>query len=102
MAYFPGWTYDTEAELKRMVGEKMSALGIAKKLGLTRNAVIGKCSRMGLQLDGDPRVTPDQRRALAGGRARQLTAKPDNDYRSPSTPRRFSWEEPLDTPSEHA
>ena len=55
------WKYDEIKKLHDFVVLKMTALQISKQLGVTRNAVIGKCRRLGLQLGGgkkevNPRV----------------------------------------------
>ncbi len=42
------WTEERVEKLKQLVGEKLSARLIADQLGCTRNAVIGKCHRLGL------------------------------------------------------
>lgn len=43
------WTDEKIAELTRLWDERLSAYIIAEKLGVTRNAVIGKVWRLGLQ-----------------------------------------------------
>jgi hypothetical protein len=48
------WAADTEAELIRLVGEGLSARAISKVMGrVSRNAVISKCRRIGLTLQGN-------------------------------------------------
>jgi GcrA cell cycle regulator len=42
------WTAEHCEELKRLWTAGMSATGIATELGLTRGAVLGKLSRLGL------------------------------------------------------
>jgi len=62
------WPEALEDRLRLLVAQNMSAGEISKVLRVTRNAVIGKCDRLGL--------------VLAGSRV------------APSPPRRFSWEAP--------
>lgn len=46
------WTEDDVEQLVRLVSDGRSARQIAAELGYSRNAVIGKCGRMGLRLAG--------------------------------------------------
>jgi GcrA cell cycle regulator len=64
MSALPTWTADRIAELKRLFDEGLTCSQIAREIDVTRNAVIGKLSRLGLN-------------------------RPRNDigYRRPSTPR---------------
>ena len=63
------WTPALIAELTRLWNnEKFSALAIAIELGITRNAVIGKARRLGLEsrphpINGRVAMTPEERRA---------------------------------------
>jgi GcrA cell cycle regulator len=52
------WTDERTAELKRLVAARLSASEIAKEMGggLTRNSIIGKCYRLGLELGGADKV----------------------------------------------
>lgn len=101
---FPGWTEDTEAVLRQGVEKGLSASEIAKVLGkgCTRNAVIGKVARLGLTLRGEqpPRPWPPKRRVLKPKIGRPSAPPPE--WGSPSAPRRFSWEQPLDPDAERA
>lgn len=56
--YGSHWTDDRVAELTRLVKARFSASEIAKAMGegLTRNSVIGKCRRLGLELGGADKV----------------------------------------------
>lgn len=62
--YGSDWAADTEDELTRLVGEGLSARAISKVMGLvSRNAVISKCRRMGLTLQGNkgrPSIVSDK------------------------------------------
>src|SRR4030095_1529295 len=60
----PTWTPDRIAQLKRLFDEGLTCSQIAREIDVTRNAVIGKLSRLGLN-----------------------RPKNDNGYRRPSTPR---------------
>jgi transposase len=44
-----GWTDEREATLKRLWPTAMSAVQIAREIGTTKNAVIGKAHRLGLK-----------------------------------------------------
>ena len=60
------WTPEAIEDLKKLALEGKSASHIAAALGVaSRNAVIGKASRMGVKLGGGERG-PGTRRALAG------------------------------------
>lgn len=48
------WDDDTVENIKKLVGDKISAEAIGEKLGLTRSQVLGICWRRGIQL-GDQR-----------------------------------------------
>ncbi len=47
----PPWEED-HAELVRLARQRLSAAQIGRKLGRTRNAVIGRCYREGVRLYG--------------------------------------------------
>ena len=50
---FPGWGDPQEQELRRLVALNLTSAQIAKAMGVpTRNAIIGKCYRLGLKLRG--------------------------------------------------
>lgn len=95
------WPRNAEDQLRLLVAEKLSAGEIAKIMRVTRNAVIGKCDRLGLQLVGS-RV-----KALERKRPRRMVgdarhATPDRAApRPPTPPRRFTWEG-LTPPDSHA
>lgn len=57
------WTDENIQDLKNMVADKKTAKQIGEAIGKTRNAVIGKCHRLGLQFNsltnaGRKRVGP--------------------------------------------
>ena len=64
-ALIPGrtWSLELLARLKGMVDNNWSAGQIATELGLSRNQVIGACSRNGYQLSSRPATTPANREA---------------------------------------
>lgn len=84
------WPGALEDRLRDLVGQRKSAGEISKVLRVTRNAVIGKCDRLGLVLAGS-RV-----KSLERTRPRRVgDAQPDRPTPvAPSPPRRFSWEAP--------
>lgn len=44
----PKWSEEVVAALRRLCAEKLSSAEIASQLGVTRNAVLGKCYRLGI------------------------------------------------------
>ncbi len=65
------WTDERIEELKQLWGEGLSAQDIGKKLGVTKNAVIGKAHRLGLP----PRPSPIRRaRPATATKARRKTS----------------------------
>lgn len=59
------WTTEQVERLKALHAEGLSASAIGDRLGMTRNAVIGKCSRLGLNRNGVPPIVwTDERNAL--------------------------------------
>jgi GcrA cell cycle regulator len=70
------WPEERVQELRLWAASKLSASQIGDKLGCTRNAVIGKCSRLGIKLWGSH-----------GGIRRPRTARPPR----PSAPRRHRF-----------
>lgn len=59
------WTEEREDVLQRLVADGLTAAQIAAQMGcgITRNAVVGKVSRMGLRLGfchGQPRLSPQR------------------------------------------
>jgi GcrA cell cycle regulator len=63
------WTADAVEDLKRLALEVKSASHIAAALGVgSRNAVIGKASRIGIKLSGGGRATASHAGPLRAGR----------------------------------
>lgn len=58
------WTDDRVAALKHHAAAGLSASRIAAEMGVTRNAVIGKLSRMGAQLKGTKKPPPQPVRVM--------------------------------------
>lgn len=48
----PNWTDEAVEKLRSMVEQKLTCSEIAKELGVTRNAIIGKCHRLLIDLGG--------------------------------------------------
>lgn len=87
------WPEALEDRLRDLVGKGMSAGEISKTLRVSRNAVIGKCDRLGLKLAGSRVKSLERRRPRRVGDARH-TPPDQPPFVSPSPPRRFSWEAP--------
>ena len=88
------WAGIAEDRLRLLVAQGLSAGEIAKAMRVTRNAVIGKCDRLGLALAGSRVKALERRRPRRVGDARH--ALPDQPAPvPPSPPRRFSWEATL-------
>jgi GcrA cell cycle regulator len=74
------WTDEAVETLKRLAVEGFSAAGIAAALGAeSRNAVIGKASRIGIRLNGDGRASA---RAAAEGARNPVPAPLPNEVRT--------------------
>ena len=70
------WTAEAVEDLKRLALEGKSASHIAAALGVgSRNAVIGKASRIGIKLNGGGRAAASRKRG-ARGSAQWATAQP--------------------------
>lgn len=78
-----------------------SGSSIARELKLSRNAVIGKCDRLGIKLKGDPHFEKRMATRRMKNVGREIPVE-RAVFGLPSRPRRFSWEETLDTPVEPA
>ncbi len=80
------WTDEAVERLKRLALEGFSAAGIAAALGASsRNAVIGKASRIGIKLNGGGRASaPPPPRAAANGARRPAPAPLPNQVRTPA------------------
>lgn len=86
------WTEERTEELKLLWDGGMSANQIAKKFGVTRNSIIGKVHRLGLegrlgptQADRPLRKPP----SILMPTGRPVVVSTRNE---PSPPRRFSWQ----------
>lgn len=104
---FPGWCNATEERLQQLVEAGGTSATIAAELGTTTNTILGKIDRMGLVLKGARKAAGVPRRVRDGGSWNKATraaatARTAADYNTPSPPRRFSWQEPLDGASEPA
>jgi len=87
------WAGIAEDRLRLLVAQGLSAGEIALAMRVTRNAVIGKCDRLGLKLTGSRVKSLERRRPHRVGDARHaLPGQPA--FAAPSPPRRFSWEAP--------
>ena len=60
------WTDATQAYLEDMARDGMSGGQIAKVLGLTRSAVLGRCHRTGVHLHGRPPAKPKRPKGPIG------------------------------------
>lgn len=89
MARSDAWSLDPtlEPRLRLLVATGDTASEIGRKLKLSRNAVIGKCVRLGLTL----RCAKTRRFKVE---RKQDAPRVDSGYQTPSPPRRFSFEEP--------
>lgn len=84
-----GWTEERIERLRAMVKDGLSGRQIATALGVTRNAVIGKASRLKLGLHGkgvrEPAPkSPNRGNATAGSILRRLAARKEQEARSES------------------
>lgn len=75
------WREGGEDRLRRLVAEGLSATEIARAVGTTRCAVLGKARRLGLVLAGS-----------TGPRVPSAAIADVQERGDPSPPRRFSWE----------
>ncbi|MFI4932987.1 MAG: GcrA family cell cycle regulator [Caulobacterales bacterium] len=48
-----GWNDEAVQSLVRLAGKGLTAAAISRQLGVTRNAVVGKLSRLGVKLGSD-------------------------------------------------
>lgn len=87
------WAGIAEDRLRLLVAQNLSASEIAKALRVTRNAVIGKCDRLGLKLAGSRVKSLERTRPRRVGDARHAQLDRPSPV-APSPPRRFSWEAP--------
>jgi GcrA cell cycle regulator len=69
------WTAEAVEDLKRLALAGKSASRIAAELGGSRNAVIGKASRIGIKLNGGGGRAPSGAAPARGGRAQWAAAR---------------------------
>ena len=69
------WDDDAIALLRKLAGQRRSGGYIGAELGITRSAVLGKCSRLGIK--------------LTSIRERRVAARPKQRTRAPSKPKRL-------------
>jgi hypothetical protein len=81
MRYFAGsfWTPTTDARLQQLEAEGLSAAKIAAKLGVSRNAVIGRSQRLRGLYRTFPSFLRQERQARARSAARQEERKRQMD-----------------------
>lgn len=46
------WTEEEITQLRKLAREGLSGAQIAERFGITRNAILGKCHRLGIKLQG--------------------------------------------------
>lgn len=61
MSFMTTWTHDKEETLKRLWAEGQTGSQISAVIGMSRNAVVGKAHRLGLNARPNPVETPEQR-----------------------------------------
>lgn len=99
----PAWPEAKVERLRAMVKAGKSAGEIAQELHTTRNAVLGKLDRLGITLAGSARhyAEPRRHKLRPPPRNSVCVAKRPLVFQ-PTPPRRFSWQEAVDTTSEPA
>lgn len=100
------WPEEKTEHLRGLVAQGMSAGEIAKVFRVTRNAILGKLDRIGVALAGATKqrqVRPTPRREHRTVVPRAALAHSQRPvWGTASPPRRFSWQEPVDTHEERA
>lgn len=91
------WTDERVDDLKKLWADGISCTGIAGKLGggITRNAVIGKVHRLGLDMRGGAKA--DRVRAKVAGRHQQRRKRPTDRTANDHV---FSASEAIDLPED--
>lgn len=88
------WTDEREAELRRLAEHKeYSGSELAERLGCSRNAIIGKCKRLGIELN-PPRVSNKPRRVKtrqAPSEPIRWPIKPEIKLELPKEPTSKTW-----------
>jgi hypothetical protein len=94
----PAWHEAKVERLRAMVKAGKSASEIAEELNTSRNAVLGKLDRLGILLGGGKRHHATPRRHLVTPMPRNSVSVSQRPvvFR-PTPPRRFTWQEPVDT-----
>lgn len=77
---------DLTPRLRDLAAKNVSAGGISRQLKISRNAVIGRCDRLGIVLNGKG---PNRK---IRSRKQPPPVHPDG-YQEPSPVRRFSWQD---------
>ena len=84
------WTEEQDAELTRLVGENLSAAQIGARLGVSRNAVIGRLGRIGVALPhkrmAKPNVHQEKARQAPYRRAAGVATAPAAASAAQATP----------------
>jgi len=78
-----GWTNEQVEELKRLWGEGLTTGEIGKTLGVSKNAVVGKAHRLGLQGRPSPIRRPEDE-IPAAAEAEVVPPAPEKTSRRPS------------------
>lgn len=76
MTVGPFWTLEKIAEMHRLVGQGFSASQIGRKLGCSRNAVIGKLHRVKVRAGVKPARKHPQSPYKSGSSKRKYTRRP--------------------------
>lgn len=83
------WDLRRQELLVALLGEKLSSGEIGRRLGISRNAVIGRCHRLGLPLNSPKNLSPEKKQqtaARAAERARRAREKAKEVAKSPPMP----------------
>ena len=99
----PAWPEAKTDRLRTLVRQGKSAGEIAVELNTSRNAVIGRCDRLGITLGGGKRHHAEPRRHRERIAPRNsVTPSQRPLIFQPTPPRRFSWEAAVDTTQQPA
>lgn len=85
------WTADQEAKLRDLWAQGRSAGQIAKRMNITRNTVLGKARRLGLE--GRQIQTHRVAHATSDGAQLHMNGVPRDLKRADRLLRRFSWQD---------
>jgi hypothetical protein len=90
----PAWPEAKTDRLRTLVRQGKSAGEIAAELNTSRNAVIGRCDRLGITLGGGKRHHAEPRRRFVTPAPRNSVCVAKRPLLfQPTPPRRFSWQE---------